>query len=1160
MRLKRVRIYGFKTFADKTEFELDGDLVAIVGPNGCGKSNIVDAILWGLGEPNARSLRAQTAQDVIFNGSEKRKPLGFAEVTLIFDNEDGTLPIDAAEVSVTRRLTRGGDSHFSINRKTCRLKDINDLLADSGLGRAGYAIVGQREIDQALSASAEERRAWIDEAAGVQRFRVKRIESIRRLDAAKEHLARLDQILADIEYQREPLREEAEAAQRFQTLKASLVEIESGLMMREVAMAIQEAERIVEQIASCERLNREDLDEVRRLADEAEALGEALEELERKMDAMREVRQGHLSSAERASAQMQMAQQRLVSLDELEQNLAYEQEHGDQRIQEAQSDLDVAAGEVERLEALLAQVSQGSEASKEQLAEFRSKLDALDAEIQRLRAAHRAYDEAIADSKRAGERLQHLDEELGGIERTLPDVQRGVSEAEEQVEAARGEKAQRIEKLAALKQELDALKHGDANLHDTHRRLLAEHSSLDAKRRGMESTIEAHEGLSQGASAVMQLVKRQQLPDVFVPVAEAIQVQPDLATALETALGASANDLIVPDESYAKAAIELLKRERLGRATFQPITMMRPSPNDGQAWHRERGVIGMASDQVECDPQYRPVIQSLLGRVLLVETIDDALRLKSTRGWNRIVTRDGEVVHQSGSVSGGRSSRQASGIIHRKAELGVIEQNLGGIRQRIQEAERAIAESEGSRQELEAKIKELDLEATASQQTLQEHEKWLQNLRLEFQNTEKERQRLEREASQLREVVTRAVEAPMPLEPLLQHRDEVLTELAKLSADAEGARTRFLEAEHALRDAKQRYRAAQERLQQAEQARDSRGKRLSGLGQERENARARIAECETERVQATQSADLAAKDLEVLAEEKRETLERSLRLAEQRREREEALRGTTDRIHKLEVERARADSRRSNAVERLLEEYAITEEEAAERGLLVELPEDAPVIVGRLRREMKALGEVNLGAIEAFARLTQRFEELDAQRNDVQAGIEELRTAVRELDRMTRDRFLQTFEAVRTEFRMAFAELFGGGEADLQLTDPDEVLTTGVHVDVTIPGKKRQRLELLSGGERSLSALAFLVALLRVKPSPLVVLDEVDAPLDGRNVDRFVAALKSFHGVTQFLVITHNMVTIESASVWFGVTMQEPGCTLVLPCKVQVTEQLVGVG
>ena len=1155
-----MKLFGFKTFADRSEFDVDGDLIAVVGPNGCGKSNLVDAILWGLGEGNARQLRAQSGVDVIFNGSSRRKPLGFAEVSLLFDNEDGSLPIDASEVSISRRLTRSGDSEYAINRRPCRLRDVVELLADSGLGRSGYSIVGQKEIDQALAASADDRRAWVDEAAGVQRYRMRKAEAVRRLAGARQSLDRIRDILREIETQREPLREEAETAKRYKAVLASLREVESNLLLVEVAKAVDEVARHQKAVEEATEMAAKESSLADELEVQARLTADQLSALESEMDAARARQQAALTAVERAEGAIRLARQRLAALDEAERSLGEEGDASQERLTEAEAERVLFQEEFEREKENLERVRAECSGAGDDARGLASQIEAIDKELSAARESQQAALRAEAEAEHRKSRIREAKRELEGIEQTLPDLLSALAEAQKADDEA-AESVAKVERdIDACREHLRAIEAEEEDSAQSVRRWLAEKAALDGRRRGIEATIEAHEGLNQGARAVLEAVDRGALEGNYTPVGDAIEVGRDLALAIETALGGAVNDLIVDDESDAKRAIGWLKQHRLGRATFQPIPLMRPlAPSlDLQRALSERGVVGRASELVQCAGRHRPVIDSLLGRVVVMEDLDSALRLARTSGWSRLVTVDGEVVHSSGAVTGGVAAKAGYGLVQRRADLAELGREVDALERKLAQAERASADRMERRSKLQDRITELRGQLSERSGEAAETRSWLQNLAEELQTTERAKKKLEAEIAKLLVLAPPKISVP-DIEALEQGRDALLRQLAARTADAEQAEARLREAEERLAQATQRLQQAERRLTMAKDAERTRQKRLGNLGPERERAKADIERAEADRAKAVQARQQAETQLADCLEQKRVLLEESFRLSEQAKDARRNALGSGDRAHQAELNRARADARRANALQRLMEEYGLCEEDAVEVAPKIELPPDAATLTSRLRRDLKSLGDVNLGAIEAFERLNQRHEELNAQHDDVQRGIDEVETTVRELDQMTKDRFRKTFEAVQEAFAETFRSLFPGGEGQLALSAPDDLLESGIEIDVTLPGKKKQRLELLSGGERSLCATAFLFALLKVKPSPLVVLDEVDAPLDGRNVERFLELLRQFRGRTQFIVITHNPTTIEAAPVWLGVTMQEPGVSTLVPARLGAGPIVAGV-
>ncbi|HTQ10444.1 MAG TPA: AAA family ATPase, partial [Fimbriimonadaceae bacterium] len=680
------------------------------------------------------------------------------------------------------------------------------------------------------------------------------------------------------------------------------------------------------------------------------------------------------------------------------------------------------------------------------------------------------------------------------------------------------------------------------------RALLAERAALEGRKRGIEATIQSHEGLALGSKAVVEAGERGRLAGPFTPVGDAIQTSPAYAHAIEVALGASANDLIVSAMPAAVAAITYLTERSLGRTTFLPASSMRSTFPVDRALAAQPGAIGWASDLVIADEGQRPVIEVLLGGVLVVSDLDAALGLADSSGWEKIVTLGGELLHASGAIAGGRGAKQHGGLVQRKTDLAELEAQIDGLGKKIEASSDELAQAGKQRQVLLAEAATAKLELSDRSAVLSEAREFFRTLASELQVAERSREKL------VREVEALSLEPEIPPQPDLEGlqiaRDSLMNEFAARAADAEQAKRRLIEAEGRLDQARKRTTAASKRFEAARASEAQRNARLASLDPERNKVRLEIEKHRRE------SADSAARrgqteiELQSAQQEKDVHLREGIRLSEEVKAVRAALAAMGEANHQAEISRARADAKRAAAGERLIEEYGITEVEALAREASVEIPADAQNVASRLRREIRAMGDVNVGAIEAYERLDTRHGELSAQRADIVEGIEQVRASIVELDKLTRDRFVETFEKVEAAYRDMFEKLLGGGEGRIFLDNPTSVLDTGIGIEITLPGKKKQRLELLSGGERALCATAFLFALLKVKPSPLVVLDEVDAPLDGRNVERFGDLLEEFIEGTQFIVITHNRTTIARAPVWLGVTMQEPGVSTLIPVRL----------
>ncbi|HLK13793.1 MAG TPA: chromosome segregation protein SMC, partial [Fimbriimonadaceae bacterium] len=982
MRLKRVKLFGFKTFADRTEFDIESELTAVVGSNGCGKSNLVDAILWGLGEASPRHLRAATGVDVIFNGSAHRKPLGFAEVTLLFDNEDNSLPIDAPEVSVTRRLTRSGDAEYRINKTVCRQRDVYELFADSGLGRTGYAIVGQKEIDAALSASPEDRRSWLDEAAGVQRYRARKVEAQRRLTAARGHLERIGDILQELETQREPLREEAEVAQRYKTALHSLRQVETGLLVHELRKAVGEIELAAQRGDAAAKLLANESERAEQLDRELHTIGISMEKAEAEIEAARTAQHASMTAFERTSGDLRLAEQRHASLDEIEASLGAETENTEERVAEAQTELEKASAEAQADEAAFEALRRDSAGSDEAAAKLTTELRALEREleeakrIEALRLKH-----AVEDAHRS-ERLRGARRELKGIVESEADTAAAVAEAESEEATAVAEVERLRGAVAELHQALAAWQQREDQTASAVRNALAERAGLTGRIQGIEATLAAHEGLSQGARAVLDAAQAGELEGDFVPVGEAISVPDRLTQAIDTALGASVNDLIVDSEETAKDAVRWLKENRAGRATFQPIPMVRPRDPGAEFKRllREKGVVGCASELVECQPRFRPVIDSLLNRVVVAEDIDVALCLSrdSGRPYRCIVTIDGELIHAAGAVTGGAAPKQGYSLVQRKSDLQKLKKELEKLETIIAKAEAEAQERTQARDADSAKLASALEELKEAEVTAGDARRFADSLREEAQAAAKAKARLEREIAEVTGGEQAELLPAVDASAIEARRHELLKALAAQSADAEGMESRLLEAERRRDSAKVRLQAAERRLENLMAAEAQRARRLENLGPERIRLCAEVDRLTKEVERTTKLSSSAEERLQKLLQGKRELVERSVGLSDQARDARENLAALSDTSHQAELQRTRAEGRRISAVERLLEEYGIGEAEAL-AAPHEELPPDAASLVGRLRRDLRAMGDVNVGAIEAYDRLTTRFDELSTQ-------------------------------------------------------------------------------------------------------------------------------------------------------------------------------------
>ncbi|HZP81405.1 MAG TPA: chromosome segregation protein SMC, partial [Chthonomonadaceae bacterium] len=1163
MQLKKLQLLGFKTFADKTEIEIDSGLTAIVGPNGSGKSNIVDALLWVLGEQNPRLLRGTTSQDVIFSGTDRRKPLGMAEVRLTIDNSDGTLPIEFSEVTITRRVYRSGESQYLLNGSACRLKDIVELFLDTGVGKGAYAFVSQSEIDAVLSARPEDRRELFEEAAGIKKYRFKKKEALRKLESAEANLTRVRDILHELEGQREPMERQALTARRYLLLQERLHEIEVGMLVAELKKADYELyagqqEREDDQ-ASLLKFDAE----LARLERAAENVGERLAQIESEMESARLTQQNALSAVERTESQLALMTERSQTAQRSQAQLAEE-------LADIAARAERLAGDIETDRAELAAAETEEAARREEWAAQRAALEELEAAVlesvrqaearqsERMRMAQeRAGREAafLAAQERLAEaqaRAERLEREAEALTAALQETQA----REEAALATREERAQQREELtralaevAQRQQQTQSEQAATRTALDTARRTLAEQSARLATLTELQQN---HEGFYQGVRAVLNAQKQGKLNGHYVPVVDLLTVPEPYRVAIEVALGGSLQDIVTETEAEAKAGIEWLKQNRAGRATFLALPLLRPGqrlePPAALEAQRHRGKAKEektdtrystpdtrnAMDLVRFAPQYTPVAQLLLGRALVVPDMDTAIAVsRQVSGWSKIVTLEGELLTPGGALTGGSLQGRGAHLVGRKGEMDDLK---AALPQTKAEVERLTALVEGNTRALQ------ELEAERNELARQEAE-----TQAELAAAESARSAAERERARLNQD-KRGQEAAQTA--LAGQIAALAAEVERLTAALEADRAENDNADDALAALNEETRALAERRDACRARAVALEVEVSRLREKREGLsralatdRATLSALHQQQLQKSAQRDAAVTEgtdsaaererLVVQLEGARQHLaeaeaefaqwrERRQTLLTESFETNSAIKETTERrgavtknLHDTELRMARLEVQIAQATERLQDEYGISREEALARPDEVEIDKNTAMEVSRLRRELRGMGQVNTGAVEEYERLTERYEFLSAQQTDLEKSREALLATIAEIDESTRGVFMETFDAVRVEFDRLFTRLFEGGSTKLLLTDPDDLLETGIEVIAQPPGKRPQSLSLLSGGERALTATALLFAFLAVKPSPFVLLDEVDAPLDGANVEKFAQLVQEFSQCSQ---------------------------------------------
>lgn len=1181
MFIKSLEILGFKSFADKTDIHLSPGMTSVVGPNGCGKSNIAEALMWVLGESNVRNIRAQRAVDVIFSGTDKKRALGMAEVSLTLDNTCGTLPLSYNEVTVTRRAFRSGESEYFINKTRCRLKDIYELFLDTGIGREAYSFVSQGEIDAILSAKAEDRRELIEEAAGIKKYRYRREEANRKLDKTQANLLRVCDIMSELDSQLEPLAEQAEQARKFEELQARLNEIEIGLLIRDLR-------KHTDSLAEVRRSKQDSagkLEEYDRQLVELEAQHETqsirLNRLEEEVESARRAQSSLSGNVQRLDSRaallderMKSAKSQIAQTDEEISNLVARIEETRSRLSELETQerqtaaeaaqikagIDEKASALAELDKLYEDVSRSVNDQKSSYLELAKEIAAKRNALQNSR--QRIADLQTVDSKH-GQEIGQLQSQLESAEKSQQDAAAQVGSLDKNITQLARQLADIVESRKSAESELSELNTRHA---EQARQIAAKSSRLGT----LMEMAEAHEGFYEGVRSVTAAAKSGRLPGDFAVVADVIDVPKGYEAALETALGASLQDIIADTVDQAKGAIVFLKHNQAGRATFLPLDGLRIGGQEVRGRMDERaGALGIAAQLVDYKPKYDVAIKSLLGRTVVAKNIDDAVGLSRTlTGWNKIVTLEGELIVPSGAITGGARKSKGPGLLIRKQEIDALTRELASLdaqskqlsqqvetaQQRISDVHQKIVQSENLISESRLLHAEHSKRADfASRETQRlagrldtvraEQEQTGLLLKAELESVEELQRLLETIGHTNDDLDEKVAGAEQDMESLQQRRNTAREELMKLNAELAASNQRTSSVQQNLSDMQFSMDRMTAELGIRRSTAGSASTNIDSIVEERKTV-------ETERTRQRELLEAADISLNSLSTEK--STESSTALYIENRLKETARHRTQlfEENHDADIREARLEVQVTLAAERLFEEYGISRDQAMNWPEEVEVERGTASEVARLRREIKDMGPVNTGAVQEYERIKERWDFLVAQRADLEQARDQINAAIRELDVNTRGLFMDTYNSVASNFDVMFKRLFGGGKTELSLTIPNDLLETGINVSVQPPGKKLQDMALLSGGERALTACAFIFALLLAKPSPLVVMDEVDAPLDESNVERFVDVLKDFAKTSQFIVVTHNRSTMEAADTLYGVTMQEPGISKIISVKL----------
>ena len=1183
MYLKSIEIQGFKSFANKILFEFHNGITGIVGPNGSGKSNVADAVRWVLGEQRVRQLRGGTMQDVIFSGTEIRKPQGFAYVAITLDNSDHKLPIAYDQVTVSRRLYRSGESEYKINGSACRLKDINELFYDTGIGKEGYSIIGQGQIDKILSGRPEERRELFDEAAGIVKFKKRKLIAQRKLDDEEQNLVRVKDILSELEKQAGPLKLQSEAAKEYLKLKEELKSRDANLFLLEhKALQLQLSEldqktSIVkgdwenassqsEQLKKdFDRLEEENSASEEKIASTREEHSKSIllkESIEGQIAVLREQIRSEQLNEENRKERISSIDQELLGKEEQKQEYEKQREETKKQVAQAEQALTQAGQTLSETEQEMARLSKESEAAKAAIISALNEKAGLAAKSQRYETMLEQVDVRRSE---VTQKLLRFKSDESVQEEELKKEEKRLEQIQEELDRLTELEEETAFRLTAAEEDGAALA---ARLSRSQQDYHISHSKLES----LKNLAERYEGYGNSIRRVME--QKSRIPGIHGVVADLISTSKKYETAIETALGGSIQNIVTDREETAKELIEYLKKNRYGRATFLPLTGI--SARGGftqESALREPGILGLASDLVEVKDEYRNLIQYLLGRVVVADTIDHAIALaRKFRHTLRIVTLEGELLSAGGSMTGG-SFKNSSNLLGRQRELSELQAACRKALQDVEETQKAIADNDRLKAQCSgeaAKLRETKQEIVLRKNTAQMNMERLlgkkqeiaessadlvmENRELEFQLKEirENRARLSREEEQLeqlqKEQEARSEQLSRKLSDAQQQKEETAKLLSGAQLTAAGIRQqdRFI-AENVSRI-----------LKEESSLKEERQRILDGSGESEAVISEKLAKIEQLGRQILEETSKAQRLEEALAqnsEEKERLAEKQKSFFRKREELSEEIGRLDKELYRLESQKERLTERMSDQISYMWEEYELTYSGA--QALKDETPGTIPEIrraIEELKGDIKGLGNVNVNAIEDYREISERYEFLKAQNDDLAAAREALLKIIEELDTGMRLQFEEKFAQIRQEFDKVFKELFGGGHGALILQEDEDILEAGIQIISQPPGKKLQNMMQLSGGEKALTAIALLFAIQNLKPSPFCLLDEIEAALDDSNVDRFAKYLHKLTKNTQFIVITHRRGTMVSSDRLYGITMQEKGVSTLVSVNLVESE------
>ena len=1181
MYLKRLELQGFKSFADKTILELMPGITTVIGPNGSGKSNISDAIRWVLGEQSMKSLRGTKSLDIIFAGTQNRKSLGFAEASLVFDNSDGALPIEYTEVTVTRKIYRSGETGYYINKVPCRLKDVLELFMDTGIGKDGYSIIGQGKIDEILSNKSEDRRHIFEEAAGIVKYRTRKQESEKKLEHTKLNLLRINDILTEIEGNLEPLQMQADKAKKYLNLREELKNIEIGLFVYNIEKYKQDLEKVVQDIEIMQSQCNDEEGRLERVKILKEELKSSIDEITETIENMSNIGFESQKQIEQLNSDINVAKTRIANNNENNDRYLKEIEEQNAKIKELKD-------EIEQKEAKKDNLKQNKEKFEKELNEKQAELDKLTEKLSSKELEIEGYKHTVEENtdkkyelqseinaqninyqnfeKRQAQIKQEMQStisELDGTRLNKEDIAKQFNEIENKKNKAQNS----LNEVAKQREEANQkIKSFESNINILSSEMRIKESRLKfliETEKEKEGYIKSVKSLLKDCENIKELGK-----GMNGVLANIIEVPDDLQIAIEMCLGASLQNIVTETETDAKRLVEHLRKNNLGRASFLPISSVRGKKLD-KIKGNESGVIGIASDLIKYNKKYEQIILNLLGRTVIVDNMDTAIKVAKQNGYTfRIVTTEGDLINPSGAITGGSVAKKTVNILGRGKEIEKLEKEIKNLKQKIEKLENDKQNYEESIEgilelsaNLEKELQEIDITYATEKQkvisineNIEKLEKRLNRLKEEQANLEKQKEEAVSTKGDLQVEINKIVEQNEEL-------SKIITEFAELNKDDQKyiddlnfditnlkiSVSSFDESEASIQEIQERI---NQELENAHTSIENKNTQIEQIKKDNEELEKSIQETLQKIEEVKESVNSSSSKIEELKKERAQKSEKLSKQEDEITAKFKVIEDLKGQLVKLDVKKTKIEEDINGIINKMWEEYELTPNNAEQ----YQKPENVALTqrrVNSLRTEIRELGSVNVDSIEEYKNLKDRYDFMSEQRLDLENTMSKLRKVISEMTQIMKEQFKEKFKVINKNFGEVFAELFGGGKAELTLEDEENILECGIDITVQPPGKKLQNMMLLSGGEKAFTAIALLFAILKINPAPFCVLDEIEAALDDVNVFRYADYLKKFTDHTQFLVITHRKGTMEVADTVYGVTMEESGISKLLSMKLK---------